>query len=226
MKLLIFNYKLFIKYRMFSRKEIYYTLFLLIIYAVGIVGISLPLHSDFVRLTPLNLCVSLLVVLLYQEKWSKNLVFALLLSYFIGWSAEAIGIKYGQLFGDFYHYGDAMGWQVLQTPLTAGLLWVIVSSGSTALCNFIFKEKSWFLKSVFGALVLVILDILIEPVAAKLDFWQWQNHIVPFQNYVGWFIVGFVQLLVYQLFIPNLKNKIAVVLLFIQFIFFGIFCIL
>jgi uncharacterized membrane protein len=209
---------------MLSRKEIYYTLFLLIIYAVGIVGIALPLHPDFVKLTPLNLCVSLLVVFFYQEKWTKNLVFALLLSYFIGWSAEAIGIKYGQLFGDFYHYGDAMGWQVLQTPLTAGLLWVIVSSGTAALCNYAFKEKSWFWKSSFGALILVSLDILIEPVAAKLDFWQWRNQIIPLQNYVGWFVVGFTQLLVYQIFAPNFKNKIAVVLLIIQFIFFGIFC--
>ena len=211
---------------MLSRKEIYYTLFLLIIYTVGIVGIAVPLHPDFVKLTPLNLCVSLLVVLLYQEKWSKNLIFALFLSYFIGWVAEAIGIRYGQLFGDFYQYGDAMGWQILQTPLTAGLLWVIVSCGVAALCNTIFKEKLWFLKIICGAFMLVCLDILIEPVAAKLDFWQWKNHIIPLQNYVGWFIVGFIQLLVYQWFVPDFKNKIAVVLLIIQFAFFGIFCIL
>lgn len=208
---------------MFSRKEIYYTLFLCIIYAVGIVGIALPLHPEFVRLTPLNLSVSLLVVFLFQKNWDKKLIFVFVASYFIGWLAEAIGVNYGRLFGDFYHYGDAMGWQIFKTPLTAGLLWIIVSSGAAALCNYAFEEKAWFQKSVFGATLLVSLDILIEPVAAKLNFWQWQNHTIPFQNYIGWFAIGFVQLLVYQLFTPKFQNRIAIVLFLLQFVFFGIF---
>ena len=208
---------------MLSRKEIYYTLFLCIIYFVGIVGIAVPLHPEFVRLTPLNLCVSLAVVFLYEKNWDKKLIFVFGTTYFIGWLAEAIGVNYGQLFGDFYYYGDAMGWQIFKTPLTAGLLWLIVTSGVAALSNYGFEEKAWFQKSIFGALVLVSLDILIEPVAAKLDFWQWRNQVIPFQNYVGWFVIGFIELLVYQLFIPNFKNKIAIVLLLLQFLFFGVF---
>ena len=208
---------------MFSRKEIYHILFLCIIYAVGIVGIALPLHPDFVRLTPLNLCVSLFVVFLAQKNWDRSLVLVFSVSYLIGWVAEAIGVNYGRLFGDFYHYGDAMGWQIAKTPLTAGLLWVIVSSGAAALSNYAFEEKIWFQKSAFGAFLLVSLDILIEPVATKLDFWQWQSPIIPLQNYVGWFAISFLQLLVYHLFIPKFKNKIAVVLFLLQFLFFGVF---
>jgi bisanhydrobacterioruberin hydratase len=209
-----------------SKKEKWMGVWLCIIYLVGIVGIALPLHRDFVRLTPLNLCVSLLIVLLCQKEWSWKLIILLGINYFIGFFAEVYGVNKGILFGGFYKYGDAMGWQLFQTPLTAGFLWVIVATGVVALLNRSFEASSWLIKSFFGAFILVSLDVLIEPVAIKLDFWRWQEGIVPFQNYVGWYGVGFLILALYFYFLPKYENRLATLLLFLQFVFFGVFNVL
>jgi putative membrane protein len=64
--------------------------------------------------------------------------------------------------------------------------------------------------------------MLIEPVAIRLNFWQWQNNVIPKQNYFGWYIIGFLQLAVFTYFLPNVKNKIGVVMLLIQFLFFAL----
>ena len=37
---------------------------------------------------------------------------------------------------------------------------------------------------------MVLLDIMIEPVAIELDFWQWEGGNIPLQNYLMWFIVA------------------------------------
>jgi uncharacterized membrane protein len=42
-----------------------------------------------------------------------------------------------------------------------------------------------------AALLMVALDVLIEPVAVALDFWQWENAVIPIQNFVMWFANGF-----------------------------------
>lgn len=206
-----------------SKKEKLMGLWLCIIYLVGIIGIALPLHPDFVYLTPLNLCVSLMIVLFCQKEWSQTLIILLIFNYLIGFFAEVYGVNQGILFGGFYDYGEAMGWQLFKTPLTAGLLWVIVITGVVALLNRSFEVSSWLIKSFFGALILVSLDILIEPVAIKLNFWRWQEGFVPFQNYIGWYGVGFFILAFYFYFLPKYENRLAILLLLLQFIFFGVF---
>ncbi len=206
-----------------SKKEKWSAIYLSVIYLVGIAGIALPLHPDFVRLTPLNFVVSLLIVFFNQKKWNSTLVGVLLANYGIGFFAEVIGVNGGWLFGDFYTYGVAMGFQLFKTPLTAGLLWVVVAMGVASLLNGAFKATSWFKKSAIGAAILVSLDIIIEPVAIKLHFWEWQHQAVPQQNYYGWYAIAFFILMLYNFFQPNFCNKIAVVLLIWQFVFFGFF---
>ena len=35
-----------------------------------------------------------------------------------------------------------------------------------------------------------LMDILIEPVAIELTFWQWEAVAVPFENYLAWFVLS------------------------------------
>ena len=37
---------------------------------------------------------------------------------------------------------------------------------------------------------MVLLDLMIEPVAIRLDFWHWQGGAIPTQNYIMWFLVA------------------------------------
>jgi bisanhydrobacterioruberin hydratase len=192
---------------------------LLIIYTVGIIGIAIPIHKDFVLLTPLNLFVSSLIMLWNHSSFSlKNISVLLFVSVF-GFLAEAHGTNYGIIFGD-YRYGNILGWRLWQTPLAAGLLWLIVTYGAGVFLNTFFPKIHFLLKATLGALLLVSLDTFIEPVAIHLGFWSWAGNIVPLQNYIGWYVIAWIQLAVFSYFLPNEKNKIGIVLLLLQFIFF------
>jgi putative membrane protein len=74
-----------------------------------------------------------------------------------------------------------------------------------------------------SALLMVGLDVLIEPIAIELDFWTWAGGYVPFQNYVGWFVIAFVLQFAFHKAIPkDMTNHVAVILFGLQILFFGL----
>ncbi len=71
-----------------------------------------------------------------------------------------------------------------------------------------------------ASLVAVLFDWIIEPVAGKLGFWQWQSDKIPFFNYICWFIVSALLLALFQRLPFKKQNIFAVHLLMIQVLFF------
>jgi putative membrane protein len=72
-----------------------------------------------------------------------------------------------------------------------------------------------------GATMALAFDWLMEPVAVKLGFWSWGGDgSIPFYNYVCWFIISMLLLLVFHNLAINKKNIFAVHLLLIQTMFF------
>ncbi|MBK9792799.1 MAG: carotenoid biosynthesis protein [Sphingobacteriales bacterium] len=69
---------------------------------------------------------------------------------------------------------------------------------------------------------MTLLDVFIEPVAIRLDFWQWQNNVIPFQNYVAWYLISFLLFLFFRRVNGAIQNRIAIIVLAIQFLFFAI----
>ena len=47
---------------------------------------------------------------------------------------------------------------------------------------------------------MTILDLLLEVSAPKFNFWEFENGVVPLQNYIGWLVTAFVAHLGYQNF--------------------------
>ena len=99
-----------------------------------------------------------------------------------------------------------------------GLNWAILIYATGLLTD---KMKVHFgLKAAAGALLMVLLDYLIEPVAIKLDFWSWGQESIPVQNYIAWFLVSLALHTVYQLLPFSKNNPLAIKLLYIQGLFF------
>jgi putative membrane protein len=84
------------------------------------------------------------------------------------------------------------------------------------------RLKSMFLRIILGSLILVLLDLLIEPVAVRLDYWYWVGDVIPLKNYLSWFLASVVMLSIYEFFRFKYQSVVAPVFLLIQFIFFGI----
>ncbi len=194
---------------------------LLILYLVGIVGITQNVHPEFILLTPLNLLLSFLIVIAFHP-YKKDYKFSLFLifSYLVGFGAELYGVQTGLLFGE-YAYGRVLGPKIWGTPLIIGVNWMLLCYATGVTTNHIFPKTAWFLKGIIAALLMVGLDILIEPVAIRYDFWSWAQGEPPLQNYLGWFLVSLPLLLTFVKMYGTLRNKVALALFVLQILFFA-----
>lgn len=71
-----------------------------------------------------------------------------------------------------------------------------------------------------GAAIATCFDIILEPVAVKLNFWSWENGHIPLLNYICWFIISAVLLGVKMRLKIIRVNTFATSLLIIQALFF------
>ncbi len=201
---------------------------------VGLVGILIFKSELIIRSTPFTLLLSFaLLVWTQEEKNGFFWLFAIVVMG-VGFTAEVIGVNTGWLFGD-YRYGDVLGVKWLRVPLMIGINWFIIiyccGISIHALVQIITKPVTGitavpstrlqaFSIITDGATMAVVFDWLIEPVAVRLDFWQWHTGVIPLYNYVCWFVISVLLLLLFRLCRFSKENKFAVNLLLIQFIFF------
>ena len=194
---------------------------LIAFYISGIVGILTKNQTiDFLSLTPLNLLVNATLLLLNHQKGTNKQWLVFLIIAVIGYFIEVIGVTTGVIFGD-YIYKTTLGWKLFETPLIIGVNWMLLTYGVVYTIGI--KIKNTIGIALASAFVLVALDILIEPVAIKYDFWTWKQAIVPFKNYIAWFFISFILCYIVAHYKSVSKNNFAPYLLVMQFIFFGIF---
>ncbi len=191
---------------------------LIILHLVGGIAISIDrVKSIFLALTPFNLLLTFGLLILGNNDFSFNFFKIVSFLFIIGFFIEAFGVYSGLLFGE-YHYGKTLGFQFLDVPLIIGVNWIILVLSSFAVSSYFVSNS--ILKVVLSSFIMVLLDFMIEPVAIRLDFWHWQQEIIPVQNYLMWFIVGLLMnwVLVSNKFIFNLKLGFG--LLLSQVLFF------
>ena len=76
---------------------------------------------------------------------------------------------------------------------------------------------------VLSALIMVLIDLIIEPVAPKFDYWEFAGGMPGMHNYIGWFIVALpVQWIIYHCHVW-VNPKVAYNLLAAQILFFATF---
>ena len=192
---------------------------LCILYTVGIFGIVLNIHPDFILLTPVNLLVSVAVMLAFHTNWNRSMVLVLALSDLVRISAEMFGVQTGLLFGD-YAYGRVLGPKMWGTPLMIGVNWMLLAYSIGVTTNHLLPRWHWFPQGVVAALLMVGLDVLIEPVAIKYGFWTWAEGAPPLQNYIGWFLVSLPLLCIFTYTQQAVRNKVAMALFGLQVLFF------
>jgi len=190
---------------------------LVVLHAVGIIGFSSGWESLFMTLTPFNLTLSLVILLLNHQDFNRAFGRFVIACFGAGLAVEIAGVATGIIFGE-YHYGRTLGVKVAGVPLTIGMNWLILVYCSGVLLHK-FQWPFW-LKAALGAAIMTLLDVFMEPVAIRLDFWHWANEEIPFLNYKAWFIISFVLLSLFHLSSFKKINQVAVTLLVIQFAFF------
>lgn len=200
---------------------------ILVMYFAGLLGLWFePTRELFELATPFNLVTSIVLLLLAQRKYSPSFWIFVSITFLVGFFIEVIGVKTEAIFGT-YTYGKTLGFKVLEVPLLIGINWIMITFivnyfVSTYFNFFLFTSKiTLFFKSVFSAVLMVMIDYLIEPVAIKHDFWSWAGGVIPLQNYIGWFLVALPLCMLFQYSRFEKINKFAYYLLLAQLLFFG-----
>ncbi|MBV8388826.1 MAG: carotenoid biosynthesis protein [Mucilaginibacter sp.] len=198
---------------------------ILTFHAVGLVGLALPLTRPlFLHIVPFHLLLMLAIIVLNHKRIDKPFVFFFVTIFILGFVAEWIGVNKQWLFGD-YTYGETLGFKLSGVPLIIGGNWFMLVY-STGVLMQRSRLKSFILRTIIGALLLVLLDLLIEPVAVHLGYWHWANSVIPLKNYECWFGISLLLLLLFELFRFKQQSIVAVILLLTQFAFFGLLCLI
>lgn len=193
-------------------------------------GMVIPFAVEFLIGFVFALFIYVIWHSLITKGWLVTLAM-LLLSFITAFTAEALGVNFGLIFGK-YHYTEALGVQVFGVPLLAALAWEPILYASFYITDILVPSlhegsKSWLRRlpvylwmSAIGAMATTAWDMMIDPIAVSQGWWVWHNggeylpyvaNGVPVQNFIGWLGVAFVINLMYRLItgaIPGPKKSI------------------
>ena len=190
----------------------------------GLLGILFIDRELFLETTPINLFITFLLLFVNLPEINRGVAIAASVAFVVGMGVELLGVNYGLIFGQ-YVYGNNLGVKLGGVPLLIGANWVMLTF-ITGAVGAVFFKRSAFWAAVLGALLMVLLDLVIEPVAPKFDYWEFAEVTAPVSNYIGWFLVAFPIQWVYQTKVLLKDRVFSFHLVLIQFLFFGIFSII
>lgn len=192
---------------------------IILFHVVGLIGFAFTsLNTLFLNLVPWHLLLMAGIIVYSHDRADAKFLFFALLIFAFGFAAELIGVHTGLLFGS-YSYGETLGLKLFGIPLMIGINWFLLIYSTGVLLQRS-RIKSVYVRIIIGALILVILDFLIEPIAIHYDYWHWKGNGIPLKNYACWFALSAFMLFIFEQFKFKLQSKAAVVLLAMQFVFF------
>ena len=194
----------------------YFLYFLILVYVSGSVGFVVN-PEFFSPFTPYTLLFTCFVFLIHQPSSDIKFIYSFFLIAFLGYIIEVIGIKTGLLFGN-YSYGNGLGFKLLDVPLIISINWAMLICAGIITVSKIFDNK--FIVISVTALVVTFIDLIIEQVAHKLDFWEFNGGLPGLHNYLGWIGVVFFTSYIFYPSIIKGDKKVSSIVLILQIIFF------
>lgn len=194
----------------------YLLYFLILVYISGSIGFVVN-PTFFSPFTPYTLLLTCFVFLIHSTLADKKFLVAFFSIAFLGFIIEVIGVKTGLVFGK-YSYGEGLGFKLLEVPLIISINWAMLICAGIRIVSGIFANKITSL--VVAALLVTLIDLLIEQVAPKLDFWQFEGGLPGLHNYLGWIGVAFFTSYFFYPTIIKGNRSVSLILLILQIIFF------
>lgn len=197
---------------------------LLLFHFFGIIGLSWPLtRSWFQLLVPVDLVITGAALFYFHKDFSKTFIFFAVGVWVATWALEVAGVQTQAIFGS-YRYGPAFGFKILNVPVLIGLNWLVLIYATSSIVDTL-KLSVW-MKAVLAAVLTTGLDLFIEPVAIRQNFWYWKDGHIPTQNFIAWFVAAFVLCLLCLLLPFKKQNVLAAPVYVIQLLFFIILCMI
>lgn len=186
----------------------------------GVIGIGFSNKELFISFTPINLLISFFLLFSNQIQVNSNTIKTVCSIFLIGMIAEILGVNYGYIFGE-YIYLDNLGMKIMGVPLMIGIQWVILSFITGSFAHYFFNNKK-FKSIILGVFLMILLDVLIEPVAPDLGFWIFESEVAPLQNYIGWLLIAIPAQIIFHFGVEKKEIAFSSNLLIVNFFFFGV----
>ena len=179
---------------------------LYIIHLSALIGVYLGYIQWFLSKTWAILFLIFLVLWDSLPKKNIKISWPIPAIFFIGFIGEWLGVKFGFLFGN-YSYGVNLGMKLDDVPVIMGINWVILNLPVT--------------KILVSSVLMVSLDVLLEPLAPQLGYWSFDTMVAPLSNYMGWLIYSILIQVLLELVQFKGHFIISLHILIIQLLFFG-----
>lgn len=208
--------------KLYKNKELlrFSVFFVWLINISGFFGVLSDQKEFFLSTSPFAILITFILLILNYDFKQKGFISALISIISIGFLVEFLGVNYDLFFGS-YEYGDNLGYKIGGVPIIMSINWLVLIflTGS-------FAEKiipnSLPLKVLFASLLMVFIDVFLEICAPKLDYWKFNDEIVPMSNYNSWFIISAICLYIYFRLIKDKEHTLSTNVLVIHFAFFGL----
>lgn len=186
---------------------------------VGMAAVVLGFGTIILPLSPGPLLLQIVLLFFHHQGPRKPLLIACILVFLLGFTVEIIGVQTGYLFG-VYSYGSNLGPKAMGVPFMIGLNWVLLTWACAGLVR---RWISNIMLSVgLSAVLMVLLDILMEQAAPLLGFWTFTPKQVPMRNYIDWFWTGLITQSILQYAVTRFSWKLSLhIVLAIAFFFAG-----
>lgn len=190
-----------------------------ILFIAGAIGYTLPSTRHLmVSLTPILIMVSSMLVLFYELK-EGNLgffIWGLMVASFILFT-EAISIRTGLIYG-WFTYGSGLGARITDVPVIIGINSVFLIAGAAVIASY--AGRGLFLSPLLVSVFIVIFDLFLEAAAVKLGYINWQNNIIPLQNYYAWIIISYFISFTYYFYGVSNRSTLPAKYFIAQLLFF------
>jgi putative membrane protein len=103
-------------------------------------------------------------------------------------------------------------------PLVISINWAMLICAGIIVVSRIFANKITVL--IVAALLVTLIDLVIEQVAPKLDFWQFEGGLPGLNNYLSWIGVAFFTSYFFYPTIIKGNRNVSLIILILQIIFF------
>jgi len=161
---------------------------------------ALILLANLFKRSPIyNLFYLLAMIVLSRRLW-RDFPRFFAISVLVGFLAEIIGTRMCTPFGCYYY--ENLKPQFFGVALFVPLAWAIFGFVSYLTARYFFKYRR--ARITFASLLMVILDLSIDPIMTSWRAWVWETTTVinwfgiPWTNYLGWFIVSLTFFYLYE----------------------------
>lgn len=179
---------------------------IIVLHLAGFVGMNIMEPEVFAGLTPFNLLLSAALIILGHNGSARSILTLFLITFFLGYAVELLGTQTGFPFGN-YSYGSNLGPKLIGVPVIIGVNWFLMVMGSGFLLKVL--SKNFLIQVIGAALIMMLVDLAIEPVAPVLDFWSWADGEAPLLNYIGWFFTALIMQFAFFKLIEQSRNILA-----------------